>query len=466
MKKKYDMALFIFRRDLRIDDNTGLIAAQTSATTVLPCFIIDPAQVTKRNHYKSNNALQFMFESLLDLTKQFEKRGGRLYLFYGKPSTAVQAIVKQTKAEAVFVNRDYTPYNQQRDQQIAAACTKSHVDWCVFADALLHEPEMVTKKDGSPYTIFTPFFKRARTFAVRPVQPKPKKNGWFTKPLKGQQKPALFKKLLPTTNKSLWVNGGRASTLRRLKGLKRFTGYAKKHDYPEYATTGLSAHLKFGTCSIREVYAAIANELGLAHPLIRQLYWRDFFTHIAYHFPAVFGNPFHATYQKLTWQNKAAWFKAWCNGTTGFPIVDAGMRQLNATGFMHNRVRMVVASFLTKDLHIDWQWGERYFAQKLVDYDPSVNNGNWQWAASTGCDAQPYFRIFNPWIQQKRFDPQCAYIKQWVPELKALTARQIHAWPKTAKTVKTGYPKPLVDHATEAAVALRLYRKAAQKRKI
>jgi len=466
MKKIYDKALFIFRRDLRIDDNTGLMAAHEGAKTVIPCFIVDPAQATKHNRYKSDNALQFMFESLIDLSKQFEKRGGQLYLFYGKPQTVVQSIIKQTKAEAIFVNRDYTPYSQQRDKQLASICTKNKIDWCVFADTLLHEPEVVTKKDGSPYTIFTPFFKRARTIAIRPVQPKIKKTNWFTQQLKGQQKQMLFKKLLPTTNKSLWIHGGRTKALRQLKELKRHTGYAKEHDFPAYATTNLSAHLKFGTCSVREVYAAIANNLGLWHPLVRQLYWRDFFTHIAYHFPAIFGKPFHVKYQKLTWQNKAAWFKAWCNGTTGFPLVDAGMRQLNTTGFMHNRVRMVVASFLTKDLHIDWQWGERYFAQKLVDYDPSVNNGNWQWSASTGCDAQPYFRIFNPWIQQKRFDPQCTYIKQWVPELKKLTAKQIHAWPKTAKTLKIGYPNPLIDHAKEAAVALKLYRNVTQKRKI
>ena len=193
-------------------------------------------------------------------------------------------------------------------------------------------------------------------------------------------------------------------------------------------------------------------------PLIKQLYWRDFFTQVAYHSPFVFGQPFHEKYSKLPWSNSEKAFTAWCTGTTGFPIVDAGMRELNATGFMHNRVRMIVASFLTKDLHIDWRKGERYFAQQLVDYDPAVNNGNWQWCASTGCDAQPYFRIFNPWLQQKKFDPQCIYIKKWVPELQKILPLTIHTWYKEDSPPIKNYPRPMVDHGVESKKAKELYK--------
>ncbi len=222
------------------------------------------------------------------------------------------------------------------------------------------------------------------------------------------------------------------------------------------ATSRLSAHLKFGTCSVREVYYAIVQQLSPEHPLLRQLYWRDFFTHIAFHYPHVFGKAFHPQYDNLVWDNNRGHFQRWAEGTTGFPIVDAGMRELNATGFMHNRVRMIVASFLTKDLHISWRWGERYFAQHLVDYDPAVNNGNWQWAASTGCDAQPYFRIFNPWLQQQKFDPDCQYIYRWIPELNGIPATIIHKW--YSKHVDAPYPAPMLDHARESQIAKERYK--------
>jgi deoxyribodipyrimidine photo-lyase len=214
----------------------------------------------------------------------------------------------------------------------------------------------------------------------------------------------------------------------------------------------LSAHNKFGTCSIREVYYIIAETFTHEHALIKELYWRDFFTHVAWNFPHVFGNSFHSKFDKLKWSKNLKTFKAWCNGLTGFPVVDAAMRQLNKTGFMHNRARMIAASFLTKDLHIEWRLGEQYFAQKLVDYDPAVNNGNWQWVASTGCDAQPYFRIFNPWLQQKKFDPECEYIKRWVPELKDLSPAQIHSWYNPKQKAPADYPKPIVDHTQEARI--------------
>jgi deoxyribodipyrimidine photo-lyase len=241
-----------------------------------------------------------------------------------------------------------------------------------------------------------------------------------------------------------------------LEQLKTQSGYLSQRDFPALAsTTGLSAYLKFGCCSVREAYYAVIQALGGEHPLIRQLYWRDFFTHIAFHFPHVFGHAFHQQYDNIAWKNNLDDFQAWANGLTGFPIVDAGMRELNQTGFMHNRVRMVVASFLVKDLHISWRWGERYFAQHLIDYDPCVNNGNWQWAASTGCDAQPYFRIFNPWLQQQKFDADCVYIKQWIPELRPFQPNTIHRWHKNPQP--SDYPLPRLDHAANSRQAIRLF---------
>jgi deoxyribodipyrimidine photo-lyase len=243
-----------------------------------------------------------------------------------------------------------------------------------------------------------------------------------------------------------------------LKGIAVLKDYQVKRDIPSLdATSHLSSHHKFGTVSIREVYHAAVKHLGRDHTLVQELHWRDFFTHIAHHFPYVFGQSFDDRYEQLPWSQDQKRFKAWCDGLTGFPIVDAGMRQLNTTGFMHNRVRMITASFLVKDLHIDWKWGERYFASKLVDYDPAVNNGNWQWAASTGCDHQPYFRIFNPWLQQKRFDPECLYIKKWVEELKDVPVPVIHSWHEE-HVWKGAYLKPMVDHSKQAEAAKQMFK--------
>jgi deoxyribodipyrimidine photo-lyase len=311
------------------------------------------------------------------------------------------------------------------------------------------------KKNGSPYSVFTPFYRNASLLPVNP----PVSTGTLRlirDRIAGEER--SWQSIL-NVSFSGGARGGRSEGLRLLSRLGEQERYAKTHDIPSIRTTRLSAHLKFGTLSIRETYHAIGRRLGLSHPLLRQLYWRDFFTSIAFHFPHVFGGAFHPQYDKVPWMKDVASYKRWCEGTTGFPIVDAGMRELAQTGFMHNRVRMITASFLVKDLHVDWRWGERYFASKLSDYDPAVNNGNWQWAASTGCDAQPYFRIFNPWRQQLRFDPECSYIKRWVPELASLLPKQIHGWAKERPDRKVDYPSPLCDHAKESARALLMYRR-------
>ncbi|HLJ30889.1 MAG TPA: deoxyribodipyrimidine photo-lyase [Candidatus Babeliales bacterium] len=458
MKKKYETSLFIFRRDLRLIDNTALNAALVQSEHVIACFIFDPAQVGNTNAYKSNNAIQCMLQSLQELHDELHKQKGKLYFFYGKTEDVIKKVIKNKKVDAIFCNRDYTPFSITRDNHIQKICADHAIAFESYGDALLNEPEDVTKKDKKPYFIFTPFYKRAATIPVSSCVPLHKGN-WFTGNIPNGEPITIFKKILPEHNPNIAVAGGRNEALKILHHLKELKEYVHTHDYPSKITSHLSAHLKFGTISVRETYHAIAKELGTHHPLIRQLYWRDFFTHVAYHKPTIFGNAYREKYNKLPWNNNKKQFLAWCNGTTGFPIVDAGMRELNATGFMHNRVRMIVASFLVKDLHINWLWGEQYFAQQLVDYDPAVNNGNWQWCASTGCDAQPYFRIFNPWLQQKKFDPACIYIKKWIAELRSYDPKIIHSWFKKNSPLIKNYPKPMLDHAKESELAKRIYRK-------
>ncbi len=458
--KRYHKSLYLFRRDLRLDDNIGLLHALDRSKFVIPCFMFDPRQITKKNDYRSMNAVQFMLESLDDLEKKLKSKKGKLYRFYGVAEDVIKQLLNKEKIEAVFVNRDYTPFSLKRDKQIKAHCDKHDIDFISDHDLLLTEPNEITTGSGTPYQIFTPFYRKA---SKRPVN-KPKKlvrASFYIKSINIEAAKEKYGKPFEYDNKKIHVHGGRSNGLNILNDIAKFKQYAKTRDYPDKSTTNLSAYLKFGCISIREAYYAIYKKLGPKHPLLRQLYWRDFFTHVAYNSPFVFGQPFKEKFKKLKWSQSKKMFKAWCEGKTGFPIVDAGMRQLNKTGFMHNRVRMIVGSFLIKDLHINWLWGEKYFAQLLVDYDPSVNNGNWQWVASTGTDSQPYFRIFNPWLQQKKFDPQCTYIKKWVPELKKIEPKEIHTLFKIDKKIK-GYPAPIVDHARQARLAKDAYKAAAQ----
>ena len=333
-------------------------------------------------------------------------------------------------------------------------CDKSNVPFEAFDDLLLHPPQDLLKQNGDPYTIFTPFYKNALKHPVPP----PKKNlykNYAPRPIPFAKSHSLFKTIL--NKRRPLQKGGRKEGLAILNRLPTTSLYEKERDYPaKEGTTHLSPHLKFTTLSPREVYHAMNPSSRSKNALIRSLYWRDFFSSIALHFPHVFKGAFHEAFDHLSWSKSRSLFIRWCEGETGFPIVDAGMRELNKTGFMHNRVRMITASFLVKDLHIHWQKGERYFAQHLIDYDPAVNNGNWQWVAGTGCDASPYFRIFNPWIQQAKFDPDCTYIKQWIPELAHTEVKTIHRWYK--EHTPGLYPAPIVDHAKEAAHALSLFK--------
>jgi len=452
--KQFKKSLFIFHRDLRSIDNTGLNKALAESKEVLPIFIFDPAQVEESNKYRSMAAVQFMIESLDDLADQLAKKGGKLFFFYGLTQKVVERLVKDEAIDAVFSNRDYTPFARKRDAELEKEVVKKGGAWFSVEDALLCDPDTIFTGKGTPYTIYTAFLKKAvQTKVQQPIEYA--KGSFFTGHNSHEITVAAVKKKIGLSDHALFEKGGRTAAKKILARMSEFKNYTEIRDYPTQATTGLSAHLKFGTVSAREVFYAVKQEKADLQ-ILKQLYWRDFFTYLAYHFPYVFGKAFVKKYQDISWQENKSWFMHWCEGTTGFPLVDAGMRQLNETGYMHNRVRMVVASFLTKDMHIDWRKGERYFAQQLVDYDPCVNNGNWQWAASTGADAQPYFRIFNPWLQQKKFDPECQYIKQWVPELKHLSSKEIHTWYKATEQ-KNGYPLPVLDHATESKKTLAMF---------
>lgn len=456
MAKRYALGLFVFRRDLRLSDNRGLREALGQSDQVVPAFILDPRQL-KDNPYRSNHALQFMARSLQELDEMLRRRQGRLVVLEGVADRVIGRLLADLPIEAIFVNQDYTPFSIERDEAIARVCAAHRRPFHTCHDLLLNPPDAVLKPDGTPYTVFTPYFRRAQGIVLPVPQPLPK-TAFFTGAIP-REKVGAISSLLVRANPEMAATGGRSTAKAILSRLDRFLAYARERDVPAIAaTTGLSAHLKFGTISAREAYTRIAAKLGPDHPLIRQLHWRDFFTQIALHFPHVFGQPFQKQCDTIRWRTDDQAFAAWFDGRTGVPIVDAGMRQLNRTGFMHNRVRMIAASFLVKDLHVDWRLGEKYFAQQLVDYDPAVNNGNWQWAASTGCDAVPYFRIFNPWLQQKRFDPEGTYIRRWVSELKDLSAAEFHRLNLSPPARRITYPRPIVDHERERLVAIQMFR--------
>ncbi|MDD2760405.1 MAG: deoxyribodipyrimidine photo-lyase [Methylomonas sp.] len=452
MSKRYLTSLFVFRRDLRLFDNNGLNAALRESQRVLACFIFDPRQI-EPHPYQSQPGLQFMLETLEDLQCQLIEQGGRLHWFRGRPESVIVQLKQSHGVEAVFVNRDYTPFSRQRDAEIKRVCGELGIQFHSIADALLNEPEAVLKDDGSSYRVFTSFYHRAMKIPVK--MPQTQVSGCFIQAQSGDAN--LLDRYKKSTH-SLSI-GSRKAALERLDALEVCRNYGFQRDFPsDSATSDLSAFLKFGCCSIREAYYAVLNSLGGEHPLLRQFYWRDFFAHVGFHFPHVFGHAFHRRYDAIGWRNDETEFTAWMEGRTGFPIVDAGMRQLKQTGCMHNRVRMITASFLVKDLQIDWRWGERYFARHLLDYDPCVNNGNWQWAASTGCDAQPFFRIFNPWLQQKKFDADCLYIKRWLPELKSHSPTNIHNGYKNPST--GDYPSPIVNHVSRSQQSKAMFRQA------
>jgi deoxyribodipyrimidine photo-lyase len=436
----YKKSLFIFRRDLRIQDNVGLIESLQNSKEVIPCFIYDENIIKKLKD--SEFRWNFLNESLVDLDNELKKKGTSLQVLEGKPEKIIDSMIKKHNLNAIFLNTDFTNYAQRRDEKIFQICKKNKISFHSTLDFLLHNPNEIKTNEGSPYTIYSFFYKKARQFPIKKIIKNIQKN--YSKEIISDDQ---IKKSKIKNNE---IIGGRKEALKILKDLDKFRDYDKVRDFPGLnQTTMLSAHNKFGTVSVREVHKEIKEVLGSDHTIMGEIYWREFFSHILFHFPYAQKTTFRKKFQKIPWSKSKESFKKWSEGETGFPIVDAGMRQLNQTGFMHNRVRMVVASFLTKDLHMDWRLGEKYFEEKLIDHDPAVNSGNWQWAASTGCDSVPYFRIFNPWRQQERFDLNCDYIKKWIPELEKVEPKIIHKlWEKFPEDLE--YPKPMLIHKIEA----------------
>ena len=442
-------ALFIFNRNLRLEDNPALSQAAACGLPVITAFIFNPRQIEPHD-YRSTRALRFMIESLEDLAARLHSRGGRLLFFHGDPAAVAERLIREHTVRHVFTAGDFTPFAREREKSIAETCVRCGAAFTAGKGILIDDPDLFLKKDGTPYTVFTPFFRSASTRPIDDPLPVPVMR--FSTDRIGFECDAGFIDSISASlpHNDLSHTGGRIAAVKILADTGRFAAYGALRDYPaDRATTLLSAHLKFGTVSPRETILAVRKNLGATHPLIRQIYWRDFFTGIALRFPYVFGGAWRQKYDALRWSDNEGMFDAWAAGETGFPLVDAGMRELNSTGFMHGRARMVCASFLVKDLHIDWRKGERYFAARLIDYDPAVNNGNWQWCASTGCDAQPYFRIFNPHLQLRRFDPETRYVREFVPGLSGCTSREILSVEKKGSPVRD-YPSPIIDHRAES----------------
>lgn len=433
-----EIHIFLFRRDFRIHDNLALnrlIAECGSSKGIFPMFIFNPAQIyAKNNPYFSNNCVQFMIESLDDLDKHIHVN------YYESGSDGDIGVFvelsKKYKIKTIAYNKDYSPFAIKRDGIIEEWASGHGIRIITEEDYTLYPMGAIRNNKDEPYKVFTPFYKKSLAIKVKPVSSSGVSvlNLNVIKHIKGFDKHRYYE-----PNDDIAVRGGRDKALERFK--KIMTDYAKTRDYPAMdKTTRLSAYIKFGCVSIREVYYNYKN----VKELQRELLWREFYANILYYFPHVLGNAFKEQYDNVKWTNNKEWFKRWCQGKTGYAMVDAGMAQLNKTGWMHNRLRMITAMFLTKDLLIDWRWGEKYFATKLVDYDPASNNGGWQWSASTGTDSQPYFRIFNPDLQLKRYDKDYEYIRTWIP-----------AFVTESKIEK------IVEHKERSAIAIREFKRAA-----
>jgi len=442
-------AIHWFRADLRLRDNTALHAACAGFEAVIPVFIFDSAILKAPDTGAPITA--FMLRMLESLERDVAAAGGRLIFRHGRVLEEMKDVFRESKAHALFYNRDYEPHTRERDAVVEKWARSAGIEVRSFKDGVLQEPDEVLKDDGKPYGVYTAYARKWRQRLLDPVLPSVKFRKHATLKLPRSVGLPSLKELGFTTQLTLPPAGEKAA-LEKLESFARGPAlhYREHRDFPGLSgTSGLSPHIRMGAVSPRTVIAAVVRA-AKRHPaasvqvdtFIGELIWRDFYRQILWHYPHAATGAFKAPYEHLKWNENERLFKAWCEGRTGFPIVDAGMRQLNSTGWMHNRVRMVVAAFLTKDLLISWQWGERYFMQRLLDADLANNNGGWQWSASTGTDAQPYFRIFNPLSQAKKFDPEGKYIHRWVPEIDT-----------------RDYPKPIVDHAAQRLKALALFRR-------
>lgn len=415
MGQKDPVAIFWFRRDLRLHDNAGLYHALKESVPVLPIFIFD-TNILDDLKNKEDKRVEFIYNIIADMQAQQEAAGSSLKVMHGTPMACFKQLAEEYAITAVYTNHDYEPYAGKRDKAIAAFLKTREVAFHTFKDQVIFEKSEVVKDNGEPYTVYTPFSKKW----------KEKLNDFYLSSYPVKNYAHNYLKTSPIPMPSLASMGFTATGVVFPKNELNegiASDYDKTRDYPAiHGTTRMSLHLRFGTVSIREL-ARETKELN--GTLLNELIWREFYMMILWHFPHVVGGSFKREYDNIQWRNNEQEFAAWCEGKTGVAIVDAGMRELNETGFMHNRVRMIVASFLTKNLLIDWRWGEAYFAEQLLDYDLSANNGGWQWAAGSGCDAAPYFRIFSPQLQTEKFDPQLKYVRKWVPEFESFNYRPI-----------------------------------------
>ena len=427
-----------FRRDLRLSDNAALYHALRLGVPVLPLFIFD-RNILDQLEDTRDRRVEFIHAALGDMQEQLAALGSSLEIYYGSPLEVFTRITEKYAVNTVFANHDYEPYALEREKNIFDFLKTRGISLLTYKDQVIFEKDEVLKDDGKPYTIFTPYANKWKTRLTRFHLESYPTEKYFSNLYKQAPLPMISLKEIgfEAVGKSFPAKEAKEEIIRHYTERRNFPGL-------ENSTSRLGVHLRFGTVSVR-VLAAKAKHLNETY--FNELIWRDFYQMILWHFPQVGkGKSFKSDYDLIQWQNNEAAFERWCNGTTGYPIVDAGMRELNATGFMHNRVRMIVASFLTKHLLIDWRWGEAYFAQKLLDFDLAANNGGWQWASGSGCDAAPYFRVFNPALQTQKFDKDFLYIKKWVPEFQEF-----------------GYPQPIVIHEEARKRVLEVYSEALKK---
>lgn len=427
-------AIFWFRRDLRLTDNAGLYHALKSGSKVIPIFIFDKNILDKLED-KKDKRVDFIHQQVSKLKSELQQLGSDMVVKYSTPEEAFKELFATYQIEAIYTNRDYEPYAKQRDEAIATLAKSNNISFHTFKDQCIFELTEITKDDGKPYTVFTPYSRKWKA----------KLNPYFIKPYPCERYAKNYYSFtqqtqLPSLKEmGFEQSGAKFPPTEVAQGIIK--NYNKTRDFPAIAgTSRLGIHFRFGTISIREK-ARKAMELNETY--LNELIWRDFYMQILANFPHVAERSFKPAYDRIAWRNDTTEFEKWCKGQTGYPIVDAGMRELNTTGYMHNRVRMIVASFLTKHLLIDWRWGEAYFAQKLLDFDLSANNGGWQWASGSGTDAAPYFRVFNPALQTEKFDKQFEYIKKWIPEYGT-----------------SAYAKPIVNHEFARKRCLEVYKEA------
>jgi deoxyribodipyrimidine photo-lyase len=413
-------ALFWHRRDLRIDDNKGLFDALKQNEIVHPIFIFDKSILDKLPN--NDQRILFIYQEIESLKKSYQNLGSDLWVYYGEPSEIIPKIAQELNCSSVYFNNDYEPYALQRDQEIQVSLNKIKIEFIGKKDHVIFEKNEVLKDDGKPYTIFTPYSRKWKANLKEEDLREYSIEKYSGNLVQKQQEEALI-----TLEEMVFESKVLHDFPDRIAKNEILKNYHLSRNFPAVkGTSKLSLHLRFGTISIRKL-ALIAREQNETY--LNELIWRDFYQMIIFHFPKSAENSFKTQYDKIIWEKNEVHFDSWCTGKTGYPIVDAGMRELNATGFMHNRVRMVVASFLTKHLLLDWRLGAAYFAEKLLDFELASNTGGWQWAAGCGCDAAPYFRVFNPQAQQEKFDKSFEYIKKWVPEFGT-----------------SSYPEPIIEH--------------------